>query len=110
MIHSVDPNGIFAFMVSQLQAAEDAGQRAWIIGHIPAGKADIFHDQVRLVQTITVPFNSCVSMKQSNYYDQIVQRYVNTIAAQFFGHSHKVAVVDTVSSNSRLRHYLPGPV
>ncbi|KIJ35641.1 hypothetical protein M422DRAFT_262040 [Sphaerobolus stellatus SS14] len=65
-----DPNGILAFMVGQLQAAEDAGQRAWIFGHIPSGKADIFFDQ-------------------SNYYDQIVQRYRNTIAAQFFGHSHK---------------------
>ncbi|KAF8591358.1 sphingomyelin phosphodiesterase [Ramaria rubella] len=66
----VDPNGILAFMVRQLQASEDAGQRAWIIGHIPAGKADAFHDQ-------------------SNYYDQIVQRYKNTIAGHFFGHSHK---------------------
>ncbi|KAF8591354.1 sphingomyelin phosphodiesterase [Ramaria rubella] len=65
-----DPNGILAFMVRQLQAAEDAGQRAWIIGHIPAGKADAFHDQ-------------------SNYYNQIVQRYINTVAGQFFGHSHK---------------------
>ncbi|KZV71061.1 sphingomyelin phosphodiesterase [Peniophora sp. CONT] len=65
-----DPNGVFAFMVEELQAAEDAGQRAWIIGHIPAGKSDFFHDQ-------------------SNYYDQVVQRYKNTIAAQFFGHSHK---------------------
>ncbi|KIJ35631.1 hypothetical protein M422DRAFT_132728, partial [Sphaerobolus stellatus SS14] len=27
--HSADPNGILAFMVGQLQAAEDAGQRAW---------------------------------------------------------------------------------
>ncbi|KZV71062.1 sphingomyelin phosphodiesterase [Peniophora sp. CONT] len=65
-----DPNGILAFMVEQLQAAEDMGQRAWIIGHIPSGKNDVLHDQ-------------------SNYYDQIVQRYNNTIAAQFFGHSHK---------------------
>ncbi|KAI0342171.1 sphingomyelin phosphodiesterase [Trametopsis cervina] len=65
-----DPNGLLAFMTSQLQAAEDAGERAWIIGHIPSGKADFMHDQ-------------------SNYYDQIVQRYRNTIAAQFFGHSHK---------------------
>ncbi|KAI0050799.1 sphingomyelin phosphodiesterase [Auriscalpium vulgare] len=65
-----DPNGLLAFMVEQLQAAEDLGQRTWIIGHIPPGKADIVHDQ-------------------SNSYDQIVQRYKNTIAAQFFGHSHK---------------------
>ncbi|KAG6824753.1 hypothetical protein H0H93_001577, partial [Arthromyces matolae] len=26
---------------------------------------------------------------QSNYFDQIVQRYKNTIAAQFYGHSHQ---------------------
>lgn len=44
---SPDANGLFAFMVEQLQQAEDAGQRAWIIGHIPSGKADLQHDFVR---------------------------------------------------------------
>lgn len=43
-----DPNGTLAFMAQELQAAEDAGQRAWIIGHIPLGKEDTFNDQVRL--------------------------------------------------------------
>ncbi|KAI0030554.1 sphingomyelin phosphodiesterase [Vararia minispora EC-137] len=80
-----DPNGVLAFMVDQLQAAEDAGQRAWIIGHIPAGKSDVFHDQ-------------------SNYYDQVIQRYKNTIAAQFFGHSHKdqfeIAYSDYTNQNA----------
>ncbi|KAJ7500301.1 sphingomyelin phosphodiesterase [Mycena galericulata] len=65
-----DPNGILAFMVQALQAAEDAGDRVWVIGHIPLGKEDTLQDQ-------------------SNYYDQILQRYKNTIAGQFFGHSHK---------------------
>ncbi|KII87716.1 hypothetical protein PLICRDRAFT_176496 [Plicaturopsis crispa FD-325 SS-3] len=65
-----DPNGILAFMVQELQAAEDAGQRAWIIGHMPLGKNDALHDQ-------------------SNYYNQVIQRYNATIAGQFFGHSHK---------------------
>ncbi|KJA25536.1 hypothetical protein HYPSUDRAFT_405070 [Hypholoma sublateritium FD-334 SS-4] len=64
-----DPNGILAFAVEQLQAAEDAGQRVWIIAHMPPSSADAFHDQ-------------------SNYFNQIVQRYQNTIAAQFYGHSH----------------------
>jgi hypothetical protein len=41
-----DPNGIIAFLVSQLQIAEDAGQRVWIIGHVPPGAADAFPDQV----------------------------------------------------------------
>ncbi|KAJ6527327.1 sphingomyelin phosphodiesterase [Mycena vulgaris] len=40
-----DPNGIIAFVVDALQAAEDAGDRAWIIGHIPLGKEDTLIDQ-----------------------------------------------------------------
>ncbi|KAJ7640733.1 Metallo-dependent phosphatase-like protein [Mycena polygramma] len=64
-----DPRGILEFTVNELQAAEEAGQRAWIIGHMPPGSQDCFSDQ-------------------SNYYDQIVQRYRNTIAGQFFGHTH----------------------
>ncbi|KAJ7082370.1 sphingomyelin phosphodiesterase [Mycena belliarum] len=69
-IFQPDPNGVIAFMVDALQAAEDAGDRAWIIGHIPLGKEDTLVDQ-------------------SNYYDQVLQRYKNTVAGQFFGHSHK---------------------
>ncbi|KXN83061.1 Sphingomyelin phosphodiesterase [Leucoagaricus sp. SymC.cos] len=65
-----DPNGILAFVAQQLQAAEDAGQRAWILGHMPPSSSDALHDQ-------------------SNYFDQIVQRYKNTIAQQFYGHTHK---------------------
>ncbi|KAL4255855.1 Sphingomyelin phosphodiesterase [Pleurotus pulmonarius] len=65
-----DPNGILKFLTDKLASAERAGQRAWIIGHIPIGKEDIVEDQ-------------------SNYYDQIVQRFHAAIAGQFFGHSHK---------------------
>ncbi|TFK22448.1 sphingomyelin phosphodiesterase [Coprinopsis marcescibilis] len=65
-----DPNGILQFTVEQLQVAEDAGHRAWIVGHIPPGRQDVLRDQ-------------------SNYFDQIVQRYRHVIAGQFFGHSHQ---------------------
>ncbi|KAH8113916.1 sphingomyelin phosphodiesterase [Phellopilus nigrolimitatus] len=64
-----DPNDILTFLVSELDAAERAGQRAWIFGHIPPGASDVMRDQ-------------------SNYYNQIVQRYRHTIAGQFFGHTH----------------------
>ncbi|KAK4701737.1 sphingomyelin phosphodiesterase, partial [Phenoliferia sp. Uapishka_3] len=77
---SWDPNGILQWMVDELQAAEDAGQLVWISqwfhSHLcsalltPMGKADTMHDQ-------------------SNYADQIFQRYKDTIVAMFFGHSHK---------------------
>ncbi|KAJ7185376.1 sphingomyelin phosphodiesterase [Mycena filopes] len=64
-----DPRGILAFMVNELQLAEEAGERVWIIGHMPPGCEDTLSDQ-------------------SNYYDQIVQRYHGIIAGQFFGHTH----------------------
>ena len=67
--HRPDPNGILAFLVEQLQATEDAGQRAWIIAHTPPGRGDVMRDQ-------------------SAYFDQVVQRYKNTIAGQFYGHTH----------------------
>jgi sphingomyelin phosphodiesterase len=61
-----DPNGQFAWLVGELDAAEKAGQRVYIIGHMPMGLSDAFHDP-------------------SNYFDQIVRRYEGTIAAMFFG-------------------------
>ena len=41
-----DPNGILSFLVSELDSAEKAGQRAWIFGHIPPGSSDMMRDQV----------------------------------------------------------------
>ncbi|KKK25569.1 hypothetical protein AOCH_000093 [Aspergillus ochraceoroseus] len=65
-----DPSGQLAWLVDELQAAENASQRAYIIGHMPMGTGDAFHDA-------------------SNYFNQIVDRYEATIAALFFGHTHK---------------------
>ncbi|GAA6057978.1 hypothetical protein JCM3770_004596 [Rhodotorula araucariae] len=64
-----DPNGILSWLAEELDAAEQAGQRAWIIGHMPFGKVDAMRDQ-------------------SNYASQIFERYHSTIAAHFYGHSH----------------------
>ncbi|KAL7267046.1 hypothetical protein RUND412_010382 [Rhizina undulata] len=65
-----DPSGQLAWLVTELQAAETAGERVYIIMHMPMGRPDAFHDA-------------------SNYYDQIIQRYEATIAAIFTGHTHK---------------------
>ncbi|KAJ5179742.1 hypothetical protein N7492_002952 [Penicillium capsulatum] len=64
-----DPNSQLAWLITELAAAERAGQRVWLISHIPPGHADHFPDH-------------------SHYMDQIVQRYEATIAALFFGHTH----------------------
>ena len=68
-----DPSGQLAWLVTELQAAETAGERVYLIGHMPMGSGDALHDG-------------------SNYFDQIVNRYDTTIAALFFG---KTTVVST---------------
>jgi sphingomyelin phosphodiesterase len=47
-----DPSGLFAWLVNELQGAETAGERVWILGHMPMGLADALHDA-------------------SNYFDQV---------------------------------------
>lgn len=64
-----DPDGQLAWLINELDAAESAGERVWLISHIPTGNSDHFHDH-------------------SHYFDQIIQRYDATIAALFFGHTH----------------------
>ncbi|GFG18793.1 hypothetical protein IFM5058_09370 [Aspergillus udagawae] len=65
-----DPSGQLAWLIGELDAAETAGERVWLLGHMPMGSGDAFHDA-------------------SNYFNQIVQRYDATIAALFYGHTHK---------------------
>jgi sphingomyelin phosphodiesterase len=83
-----DPNGILEWMTNELHLAEEAGQRVWIIGHMPFGKVDAMRDQ-------------------SNYANQIFARYADTIAAHFYGHSHvdefEIAYSDYHGSNWRER-------
>lgn len=67
LINSTDPAGQLQWLIQELQAAEDRGDKVHIIGHIPPGH--------------------CLKSWSWNYY-QIVSRYENTLAGQFFGHTH----------------------
>lgn len=64
-----DPNNQIAWLVSELTAAERAGENVYIIGHLAPGDVDTLH-----------PW--------SNYLDQVFKRFSATIAAMFFGHTH----------------------
>ncbi|RKK74079.1 hypothetical protein BFJ69_g8818 [Fusarium oxysporum] len=68
-----DPGDELARLVKELDAAEKAGERVYIIGHMPVGSSDAFHDA-------------------SNYFDQVVNRYKSTIAAMFFGKYHLLCI------------------
>ncbi|KAK7740908.1 hypothetical protein SLS53_004971 [Cytospora paraplurivora] len=65
-----DPSGMLAWLVTELEAAETAGERVWLLGHMPLGSTDALHDQ-------------------SYYFDTIIQRFDATISAVFYGHTHK---------------------
>ncbi|CAH1238967.1 SMPD1 [Branchiostoma lanceolatum] len=70
LLNTTDPAGQLQWLAQQLQQAEDAGEKVHIIGHIPPGTGE------------------CLSAWSWNYY-RIIDRYESTVAAQFFGHTHK---------------------
>ncbi|EJU00868.1 hypothetical protein DACRYDRAFT_116765 [Dacryopinax primogenitus] len=68
-----DPSGMLRFVADELQEAEDAGERAWIIGHVLSGWDG------------SNPLNN-----PTNLFYQIVDRYApHVIAGIFFGHTHE---------------------
>lgn len=64
-----DPDGQLAWLIDELQASETAGQRVWLITHVPTSSSSHLHDY-------------------SHYINEIVQRYEATIAAVFFRHTY----------------------
>ena len=64
-----DPDGQIAWLASELDGAEQRGERAYVIGHMAPGDHDALH-------------------AQSNYLDQVFDRYGETVAGMFFGHTH----------------------
>lgn len=74
-LHTINPDysGIFSFLISELQKAEDAGQRAYVMGHVLTGWDG----------TNPMP-------NGADYFYQIVERYSpHVIAGVFFGHTHE---------------------
>ncbi|XP_019613437.1 PREDICTED: sphingomyelin phosphodiesterase-like [Branchiostoma belcheri] len=70
LLNTTDPAGQLQWLAGQLQQAEDMGEKVHIIGHIPPGTGD------------------CMKAWSWNYY-KIIDRYESTVAAQFFGHTHR---------------------
>ncbi|KAL0580838.1 hypothetical protein V5O48_001214 [Marasmius crinis-equi] len=74
-INMTDPDvsGMLRFLTDELQDAEDAGDRAWIVGHVLTGWD-----------------GSNPLMNPTNLFYQIVDRFSpHVISAIFFGHTHE---------------------
>lgn len=84
-INTADPDvsGILKFVIKELQAAEDAGERVWIIGHVLSGWDGS--------QTLPNP---------TDLFYQIIDRYSpHVIANVFFGHTHEDEVLIYYANN-----------
>ncbi|VDL86379.1 unnamed protein product [Nippostrongylus brasiliensis] len=68
-VNQTDPDGTLTWLIEQLQEAEQAGDLVHILAHIPGGDGEALEGWAL------------------NYY-KVVNRFQNTIAGQFFGHTH----------------------
>jgi hypothetical protein len=83
-----DVSGMQSFLIQELQAAEDAGQRVWIIGHVLSGWDG----------TNPLP-------NPTNLFYQIVERYSpHVIANVMFGHTHEDQNFIFYSNNGTTRN------
>eukprot|EP01116_Phalansterium_solitarium_P018093 TRINITY_DN4661_c0_g1_i1.p2 TRINITY_DN4661_c0_g1~~TRINITY_DN4661_c0_g1_i1.p2 ORF type:complete len:535 (+),score=161.15 TRINITY_DN4661_c0_g1_i1:1775-3379(+) len=67
LFNSTDPAGMYTWFINVLQAAEDAGEKVWVIAHETPG--------------------DCGGALGENL-NRIVDRYEDTIVGQFYGHHH----------------------
>ena len=83
-----DVSGTFEFMIQELQAAEDAGERVWILGHVLSGWD-----------------GSNPLPNPTNLFYQIVDRYSpHVIANIFFGHTHEDQFMIYYANNGTVRN------
>ena len=80
----MDSSGALQWLVSVLADAEAAGEKVHIMSHIPPGNGD------------------CLGGWGRNY-ARIIERFENTVVAQFFGHTHNDQFVVFYDSQTKSR-------
>lgn len=83
-----DQSGLFSFLIQELQAAEDAGERVWLVGHVLTGWD-----------------GSNPLLQPTNLFYQIVDRYSpHVIANIFFGHTHEDQIMIYYANNGTVQN------
>lgn len=82
-----DVSGTFRFVIDELQAAEDAGERVWLFAHVLSGWD-----------------GSNPLANPTNLFYQIIDRYSpHVIANVFFGHTHEDELMIYYSNNGTVQ-------
>ncbi|KAH8433053.1 PPN1 endopolyphosphatase family protein [Aspergillus melleus] len=83
-----DNSGVFSWMISELQKAEDNHERVWIVGHVPSGWD-----------------GSNPLPNPTDLFYQIVDRYSpHVIANIFYGHTHEDEFMIYYSNNGTVQN------
>ncbi|XP_077541220.1 sphingomyelin phosphodiesterase-like [Haemaphysalis longicornis] len=85
-VNSTDPGGQLKWLVDELYDAEKAGDKVHLIGHIPPGIPD------------------CLDTWSAMFH-RIVERFSETVAGQFYGHTHYDEFILYQSSANRNRTF-----
>ncbi|MEL6741322.1 MAG: metallophosphoesterase, partial [Planctomycetota bacterium] len=93
LVDAVDPDHHLRWLVDVLSEAERQGERVHIIGHIPPA----------------VVSADCVPVWRNNYY-RVIERFADTVVAQFFGHTHTDELELMFADDSRDRAFALGYV
>ncbi|XP_066245456.1 sphingomyelin phosphodiesterase-like isoform X2 [Euwallacea similis] len=80
-LNDVDPLGQLAWLSKTLKEAEDNGEIVHILAHIPGSKYNLLK-------------------VWSREYHKIIERFSNTVAAQFNGHTHRDQIMVYYSSSN----------
>jgi hypothetical protein len=87
-ITNPDNSGSFKFLINELQAAEDAGERVWIIGHVLSGWD-----------------GSNPLLGPTDLFYQIIDRYSpHVVANTFWGHTHEDQVMIYYANNGTVQN------
>lgn len=95
---------MLGFLIQELQAAEDAKERVWILGHVLAG-CKYQRSTLSIVINNKVPGDgSNPLLNPTNLFYQIVDRYSpHVIANIFFGHTHEDQVMIYYANNGTVQ-------
>jgi sphingomyelin phosphodiesterase len=90
-VNTTDPDvsGQFAFMVSELEKSERAGERVWIVGHVPPGW-DAYSSLPNPTNLVRPARHASPARLMRTQFYAIVDRFApHVIAEIFFGHNHE---------------------
>uniref|UniRef100_A0A914DRP3 Sphingomyelin phosphodiesterase n=1 Tax=Acrobeloides nanus TaxID=290746 RepID=A0A914DRP3_9BILA len=91
-INQTDPDGTMTWLIDQLAEAEYYGDKVQIIAHVPPGESEAFESWSMVYYNAVNRFEDTIAGQYFGHTHKIAYKiFEDTIAGQYFGHTHKIA-------------------